>query len=520
MVQKTKHWEDIAPFWSEYASYHTNNTRSDIIHISKGLVPFWDDYLINTRFSDVELSVNKPELRDVVFEFDGAEDGENPGYFNIIKEEGFYRMYYGTYVDDTARESYIESKDGIHWERPKLKLYEFRGSYNNNIVAENLLDYFCAYKDINPDCLPEHRYKAIAPTFDLEGYSNKPELTRYGSPVNYGLACITSPDGIHWRKHSFISCDLHFDSLNTLHWNPHTKKYYIFARIILDHPEHSITRPLMEGQGIRGIMVQESEDFVNWSDPVQLNIEGGEDYPMYTNCIMAYPYDTRYYIGFPTRYTQRTEWTANYERLGGKEERLERMKPEPRGGLAITDCVFMSSRDCYNWYRFDEACITPGPENGNNWIYGDGYPVQGCLIETPAPIEGYPNELSILVPINYSVKKKTQLARYTFRRDGFASVKAGYKTRRLLTKQFTFDGDQIKMNFRTSARGYIKIQILDHRGVPFKEGYTTCEIFGDSIDRIIDFEKSLSDLHGKVVSMEITMCDAEIFSLTFGDKEE
>ena len=70
------------------------------------------------------------------------------------------------------------------------------------------------------------------------------------------------------------------------------------------------------------------------------------------------------------------------------------------------------------------------------------------------------------------------------------------------------------MNFRTSARGGITLRILDEYSHPI-EGYTTYELFGDSVARIVDFEKPLSDLQGKKVIFEFTMSDAELFSMKF-----
>jgi hypothetical protein len=109
-----------------------------------------------------------------------------------------------------------------------------------------------------------------------------------------------------------------------------------------------------------------------------------------------------------------------------------------------------------------------------------------------------------------------ELVRYVYRRDGFASAKAGYAKKKLITKPFTFEGNTLKLNFSTSARGGIYLRILDVNNVPI-EGYSTCEIFGDSIDRIIDFDAPLSALSGKPVKLEFTMSDAEIFSMTFED---
>ena len=36
-----------------------------MLHIQKGLVPFWDDYMIDFRFTDAVLSVNQPTKADV-----------------------------------------------------------------------------------------------------------------------------------------------------------------------------------------------------------------------------------------------------------------------------------------------------------------------------------------------------------------------------------------------------------------------------------------------------------------------
>ena len=70
------------------------------------------------------------------------------------------------------------------------------------------------------------------------------------------------------------------------------------------------------------------------------------------------------------------------------------------------------------------------------------------------------------------------------------------------------------MNFKTSARGSIYVSVLDENGMAI-DGYTTCELFGDSVNRIIDFDKPLSELQGRAISLSFAMSDAEIFSLRF-----
>ena len=68
----------------------------------------------------------------------------------------------------------------------------------------------------------------------------------------------------------------------------------------------------------------------------------------------------------------------------------------------------------------------------------------------------------------------------------------------------------MELNFSTSARGYVYIKLITQ-----DEILSSCELFGDSIDRIVPFDGDLFALAGKEVTMEITMRDADLFSFRF-----
>ncbi|MBQ9131147.1 MAG: hypothetical protein IJX62_01575 [Clostridia bacterium] len=484
-----------------------------MINLKKGLVPFWSDHLIDTRFTDATLSANKPERRDIVLVCDRPYEGNGTDFFTVLKDDDRYRMYYeGWGLRDkpfNIRLCYAESRDGIHWEKPDLGLVEYNGNKNNNILFEKLPDNFTVMKDANPACPPEMKYKAVGSVKDIT-----PNEVNDGKS-RVALQLWVASDGIHFERHSIISRGYAYDTQNTLHWNRHTGKYYCYIRGYHNAPADPTGR--LAETDVRGILVMESEDCKNWSEPKPLYF-GGEDYPLYTNCVSPYLYDDRYYIGFPSRYVQRSEWTKNYDRLCGIEKRKDRIlgMGGPRLGLALTDCVFMSSQDNYNWYRFDEAIMTPGIEYGENWVYGDCFPAVGGPVETQSPYKNNPPELSMYVFTHHWMDSPVELVRYVYRRDGFASVKAGYQKKKLITKPFTFEGGTLKLNFSTSARGGMYLRILDLNSIPI-EGYSTYEIFGDSLDRIIDFDAPLSALNGRPIKFEFTLSDAEIFSMTFDD---
>ncbi|MBO4407253.1 MAG: hypothetical protein J5849_06080 [Clostridia bacterium] len=484
-----------------------------MLHLSKGLVPFWDDHLIDRRFTDARLEAVRPERAEIVMTCDQPWEGDSTDFFTILKDDGFFRMYYETWslFDPAYHEGinvcYAESRDGIHWEKPDLGLCEFRGSTHNNIIMREIPDNITVMKDENPACPPERRYKAIMANKDVSGC-----VSTFPDTEGNSLICLTSADGIRFERYSVVSRGYAYDSQNTVHWNPHAGKYYCYFREFHEKPETPGSR--FRETSVRGILVSESEDFLHWSEPVPLDFGGSEDVPLYTNCVSAYPYDTRYYIGFPTRYVERKEWNANYDRLCGAELRRKRMEMSPRLGLAVTDCVFMSSRDNVRWYRFDEACLTPGPETGLNWVYGDCYPAAGGVIETPARFPGEPAELSLYVDNHHWMPKSVELVRYVYRRDGFASVRADYKGRTLRTSPFVFEGEELALNFRTSARGGIVLRILDEKNLPVA-GYETPELFGDSVDRTVDFPEKLGALRGRTVKFNFSMRDAELFAMRF-----
>lgn len=475
-----------------------------MIQLKTGFYPFWDDCMTDAKYTDAVLSVNRPERIGTVMTADRPWEGNQTNIFNIIREDGFYRAYYQARNYPETYETVIccaESRDGIVWNRPELGICEFQGSKKNNILLSNVICNF-VMKDPNPECPQDEIYKMFEPY----------------SPTNSGqdrvLKCYTSGDGIHFKEHHVCETPSRytnmFDSTNSVIWDPNDGKYYCFFRGYHTLPPGGDkTNP--EGI-VREVRVMSSDDCVHFGESEPLDYSGSMDYQIYTACVFPYLYDDRYYIGFPTRYNVRAEWDDCYEKLTGKDDRLARMKDGSRLGFAVTDCLFMSSRDRKNWYRFDEAAITPGPEDGYNWEYGDCFPVQG-LYETAGRVPGSDNELSLYSEVHHWTDKPVELERYVYRRDGFASYKAGFREKTLRTLPLTVEGSRLSLNFRSSARGYIKVSVLDEYRNPI-DGYVSCAHFGDTTHRLIGFDKPLSELAGRKVCLDFAMSDAELYSMT------
>ena len=105
--------------------------------------------------------------------------------------------------------------------------------------------------------------------------------------------------------------------------------------------------------------------------------------------------------------------------------------------------------------------------------------------------------------------ERAGLYRYTFRLDGFACYRAPYKGASVATKPFVFDGEELYINFSTSARGYVIVKIEAEDGT----SATTCELFGDTDRRRVVFEDGkIADFVGKQVTLTFEMRDAKLYS--------
>ena len=479
------------------------------INIDNRLELFVDNFLIDKISGNAELRLHKPVRREIVLKGDKPWEGNSCNYFTIFKDGDIYRMYYKGGENKFKGEGksheyvtcYAESKDGIHWIKPHLNLFEFNGSKKNNIIWKEKVHNFTPFKDTNPLCLKGEKYKALA-------------------TVNRGedgdvLMAFKSADGIHW---SYISDKPvlgkkvgEFDTQNVAFWDSLSNEYRIYFRKY---------RPLKGNEniyaGIRDIKTAVSKDFLNWSKPVFLKYPGVPQEQLYTNQIMPYFRAPHIILGFPTRYIDRG-WSYSMEQLPMLEHRKLRSEANPRLGTALTDGLFMSSRDGVVFHRWPEAFIRPGLSK-YNWVYGDNFQNLGLII-TKAYIDGAPDEISFFAVEDNWTTDVSKLRRFTIRMDGFVSVYAPLTEGEFITKPIIFSGNKLIVNFSTSVAGNMKFEFQDANGKVIP-GYSMddCEdIFGDSIERVIKWKDGtdVSKLAGKTVRLKVSLKDADLYSMKF-----
>ena len=181
---------------------------------------FFDDFLIDTEKTTARLTLGSPQKREKVLTLDKPWEGDYCGYYNFFFDDqypgfdgkhpgGVYRMYYlgrrSNYsvsqfkkedIDGGVVVCYAESADGINWVRPSLGIFSWNGNMENNIVLDKTIhpdiDNFYVFRDDNPDCPADEKYKGIGAFDDPKGPN--------GELGEFRLFSFLSSYGIHFRK--------------------------------------------------------------------------------------------------------------------------------------------------------------------------------------------------------------------------------------------------------------------------------------------------------------------------------
>ncbi|MBM4002490.1 MAG: hypothetical protein FJ295_04270 [Planctomycetes bacterium] len=500
---------------------------------------FVDDALVERLGGKADFRLQHPTPREVVIVHDAPWEGNNSTYHCVFQDGDLYRMFYVTGhlaakndQLDSRMESfcYAESDDGIHWRKPELGLHEFQGSKANNIILSRAMAQGhdarigapAVFKDGNPRADLDARYKMFLS-------SERP----------LGMLPMKSPDGIHWTpmsKSPVITAGA-FDAMNLAFWDSERSEYRAYWRYFT---AGVTTGEQWEPAGVRAIRTATSNDLMHWERQSNLNYPGSPEEQLYENGIHPYYRAPHLLIGLPVRYVDRAnpkyttpavgngraglerirEWPASLRSLPDFGERQERAALIERLGSALTEGLFMSSRDGVSFRRWNEAFLRPGIERPGTWNYGQQF-VCWQLVETNSALDGAPRELSLYATEGGWLDQGKSLRRYTLRLDGFVSLNAPMSGGELLTKPIQFHGNTLSLNFSTSAAGGVRVELRDARDEPIP-GFTLndCDdLFGDAIDRRVTWNTNadLSAIARQTVRIRFVLRDADLYSFQFGD---
>jgi hypothetical protein len=434
---------------------------------------FVDDFWIDTS-AGVTRKLHEPVNRGAAISPENPWETYGVSYMVTFRDGDRFRGWYrcdGEMPGKGKRKpliAYAESGDGIHWEKPELGLIDYKGSKQNNLVW------------IGPGT-------NMAPFLD-DG-SGVPENERYKAIVRdkVGLHALLSADGLDWRlmQEDPIHTEGLFDSHNIAFRDPWRGEYVIYSRGVDGVGD-------FEG-GVRWIRRSTSEDFRNWTPLVSIDAGEVPNEHLYTNACVPYERAPGTYLMFPSRLVVDRQPSPDWPRAG------------------VNDIVFMSSRDGMHFDRsFKEAFRRPGPDE-SNWHDRAIYMERGILQTSPTEISMYGMENWWMPTV--------RISRFTLRTDGFVSVKAGYGGGEFTTRPLVFEGDELELNYATSAVGSLRVEVQTADGTPVP-GLTLdeCpEIYGDEIEGTISWGESngLSSLAGQPVRLRFALMDADLYAFRF-----
>lgn len=450
---------------------------------------FVDDLLIG-EFRGTRLKMHEPHLL--------RRTPSRPfgHYATVLQEEGKLRLYYrgdkvpgahwragwGKYHEGEVT-LYAESTDqGITWTEPKLGIHDVPEIPRGNVVVDMGADTFLVthnftpFIDTRPGVPADEKYKALGGgRYPPENWGNwKTPDERQMLREKYGpggLKAFASADGLRWRllqKEPVISEDKgSFDSQNGAFWSEAEQKYVCYFRWF--------------DQGRRAIRRVTSDDFLNWSEPVDMKANEPKEH-LYTSVTHPYFRAPHIYIALPTRF-------------------------QASAG-AITDIVLMATRPGSDTYHrhFKEAFIRPG-------LGKEGWGNRSNYI-TLNVIQSGPTEMKMFM---YGG------AQYVLRLDGFISINAGYEEGEFLTRPLVFGGNELELNCSTAGAGNIRIEIQHRDGTPIP-GFSLedCDpIRGDAVSLVARWKKDpdVGSLAGRPVRLRFVMNEADLYSLRFREGE-
>lgn len=390
---------------------------------------------------------------------------------------------------------YASSKDGIHWEKPNLGIYEHEGSKKNNILLAARLGC-TVFKD--PTARADKRYKMIY------GGGRRMPHVRLGSdippkPVYHAIYGAYSADGIHWRFYGKPIMPWYTDTTNVCYWDERIRKYAAFVRWnenMTYEDGKTIIGP--EGWKYRAIGRTESDNFRRFPPPTKILepsqkelAPAGERLELYNSAAIKYPFAADSYFLFPSYFYTEPD---------------------------TLDIHLATSRDGVNYTRWRDPFVglgQPGAFDSKCIYMGTGMVRRGQEINMYYIGADYPHGVRQHLP------KSGGIGRVRVRLDGFVSQDARWSGGNLITVPLKFDGKRLEVNMDANAGGCLKVELLDRarKPIPLYTGRDADWLCGNDIAKTVTWKRrgDLSRLRGRPIRLRFIGRGVKLYAFQFAD---
>ena len=174
--------------------------------------------------------------------------------------------------------------------------------------------------------------------------------------------------------------------------------------------------------------------------------------------------------------------------------------------------AFEVPRDGFQFRRWASPVIpstAPKDRAGNR----SNYMANGIL-----QLPGKTGEYSVYATEAYYTGPDSRIRRFTYRKDGFVSIRAGSAGGHVVTNPLRHSGGKLVLNFKTKNTGSIRVELRDAGGVPIK-GFSAADckpLTGDSLQHAVSWRGgSLPTGNVKAIRVRFLLKDAALFSMRF-----
>ena len=436
-----------------------------------------DDFLIAEQ-SELERVIHQPQ-RDTSIQnplITGKEDSCFQPFFTVSRrpEDNRFRIWYGAYRPDKnmsrSRLAYMESADGLHWQRPPLFCPTPEVQFGSEVI------------DRGPDWTPAYtRYVYV---YWHDG----------------GSRFAVSADGIHFIPLVDGVVLSHDHDITNLWWDP-LRKHYV-ATV-------STYMPSDRWQGSRRITLQSySYDLLNWTYPA---------YVLYADPAGGDPGETQFYA--MSAYLVRGPLVIGMVKVLRDDLQATEVSDDAFG-RAHTSLAW--SRDGLHWVR-DQAAFFEPDANPEAWDHAHAWIDEQLIIDDQLYLYygGYKQGHKK----NRFEERQIGLVRIPI--DRYVARAAGNQGGSLKTIPFTLNKTAASLKLNADAsNGQIRVALLDpHTGQSLpgfgKDDCQPVHSNGLYMDIHWGTEKASSDklgkLNGREIQIQFYLQNAQIYAFEFSN---
>lgn len=425
----------------------------------------------------------------------------------LIRDGEKYRAWGPCWWENSRGFCYLESADGMNWQRPELGVVDFQGR------KTNLIDFAfaegCVFVD--PSAAPHERYKAVRLSdMNDQAFAKfkqqrpdawEPKARREDVGKVFFIQGAVSPDGIHWTPLADPLVVEHSDTQIVACYDQCLRKYVIYTRNwLVGWQSAQATASLSHhwiSPGRRSIGRTESSDFRQF--PLsQLILAPNASMPpsdvLYTNCKTTIPGAPGLHVMFPTVWHQSDD-TTSVVMAASHDGKLWDFVP---GGPVFTTGAFG---------QWDGGCVFASPN----------------LVELPdgsfaLPYTGYN------FPHKYPRGQLKFLPGYMVWPQGRIVGLEAADRGEFATVAFMPHRPQILVNAVTKRAGSILVEVAGLDGVPLpgRSFADAAPVVGDQYRTPLTW-KGQTDLGvgpGTAVFLRFRMDKATLFGLDFADSKK